>query len=274
MNFEEQPDSQEQDSYDGGTDQTNEAESQEDQLLDLDSVEKFRYGGVEYTPKELRNAMLRQEDYTRKTQSLAEERKYAENFAYDAAAVMKDPRLMDEFAKIYPEKYVNALKANIKQENPSHAQAGDSNSALPPDILNEINDLKRFRDEYQQRTFEAETASKEAEIDTVMKEFDSKYPLAATAHDALLSQAQMVFRQTGQLDKGTWEKIYKAVNSRMEKAYNDYHKSKFNKQREASSLGREVPDGGGVTGPSPRKLSNFADARKAFEEGLAGKGFR
>ena len=43
-------------------------------ILELDKVKEFLFEGQKFTPQELKNAWLRQQDYTRKTQELARER--------------------------------------------------------------------------------------------------------------------------------------------------------------------------------------------------------
>ena len=56
----------------------NEAEAPEevDQgPIDLGKLEKFTYEGKEYTPKEFKDGFLRQDDYTKKTMAIADERK-------------------------------------------------------------------------------------------------------------------------------------------------------------------------------------------------------
>ena len=49
------------------------------QFVEIDGLDKVVFRGKEYTPEEFDRAMLRQSDYTRKTQELAKERKYIDN---------------------------------------------------------------------------------------------------------------------------------------------------------------------------------------------------
>jgi len=138
--------------------------------------------------------------------------------------------------------------------------------------MKELDDLKKFRDEYQQRTYEAEVSSKEAEIDNIMKEMSSKYPLAAKNEVTVLEGARMAYEKNGKLDKGTWETIYKAVQYAQEQGYKEYYKSQFNKQKQASNEGRDTADGGGIPGQAPKKL-RMDEVAKQWEQDLRQKGF-
>src|SRR3954464_16064772 len=84
------------------------------EMVDLESLEKFRYAGREMTPKELQQAVMLQSDYTRKTQQLAEERKYYDNLSADLSAVAQNPQLAAKFKEVYPEKFHDYLAYVLK----------------------------------------------------------------------------------------------------------------------------------------------------------------
>jgi hypothetical protein len=75
------------------------------ELVDLDTMDKFKFGGREWTPKELEAAYMRQQDYSRKTQEIAQERKYYDNLPYDLDMVKNNPALVNQFKQVYPAKF-------------------------------------------------------------------------------------------------------------------------------------------------------------------------
>jgi hypothetical protein len=63
--------------------QGDEQKSLQQAILDLSKAEKFIFNGKEMTPKDLEKGFMLEADYRRKTQELAETRKYAENIHAD-----------------------------------------------------------------------------------------------------------------------------------------------------------------------------------------------
>jgi hypothetical protein len=80
-------------------------ESTPQTVAELDKLEKFKFEGQEYTPQELKNAILRQSDYTRKTQEFSQERRFYDNLQADLRSVRSNPALAAEFRRTYPEKF-------------------------------------------------------------------------------------------------------------------------------------------------------------------------
>jgi len=222
--------------------------NESEDILDLDSVERFRYGGVEYTPKELQNAMLRQSDYTRKTQALAEERKYAENFAADAARVMEDPSLLSKFKEIYPDKYVQALMPYVKQSESQTQSQGN----LPPEIMEKLNKYDQFMSQMEQKEFETQVQQNEAKIDQAISKYSDKYPLAD--EQTVLSYASSYADKYGNLNDKVWEQIFKTVHSKVEGYVNQRKGETFNQQRSANRKGRDIAPGGGIPAQAPEKV--------------------
>jgi hypothetical protein len=70
------------------------------------------------TPKDLKNSYLMREDYTRKTQEVAEARKYVDNFKYDLQSLVKQPSLMGQFEKVYPKEFVQLAKEILSISKP------------------------------------------------------------------------------------------------------------------------------------------------------------
>lgn len=238
-----------------------ESSAQAEQVLDLDSVGKFKYGGRDWTTKELQNAIMRQEDYTRKTQSLAQERKFAENFAFDAARVMDNPKLFQQFADLYPPKYVETLKAALGDKLQTQ-QTNDPKSSNQLEYEARIKKLEQYFEQTQKESHDAKVQANEAMIDRFMSELKPKYKFVD--EEAVLARAQSLYEKGADLTKmTTWEKIYKDVHGRTEKLFNDHYKSMFQNQKQAGSKARDTASGGGIPGQAPPK--SFKEAHAVVE---------
>jgi hypothetical protein len=79
------------------------------QISELEKLEKIKYNGKVLSGKdlarELKEGSLRLSDYTKKTQAIAEERKYYDNLAVDLQKLKANPALVDQFKSIYPQKF-------------------------------------------------------------------------------------------------------------------------------------------------------------------------
>ena len=90
------------------------------QVVDITDPDRYRYNGRPV--KDWASGYMRQQDYTSKTQEIAQERKYYENLHYDLDKVRQDPALAEQFKQIYPEKF-HAYLRFIQQGTPSQTQS-------------------------------------------------------------------------------------------------------------------------------------------------------
>ena len=69
-------------------------------IPDLEKLAKFRYKGKTLTLDDLQKMGMMQNDYQKKTQELAKERKYWDNLDSDLGNVRDNPKLANEFKKL------------------------------------------------------------------------------------------------------------------------------------------------------------------------------
>jgi len=250
--------------------------SQSSEVLDLSKTEKFLWEGKEMTPDELRKSFLRQQDYTKKTQAVAEERrrfdeerrsynlqreeteKYESNLDADIQNVLRDPSLEAKFKEIYPEKYHGKLEQSLNQA------FGDQNSpnrsqALLERRLQSIEGKFQSQDRERAKTaFESEV-SKDAEIlDSAISRLSAKYPMAD--EDSILARAQYMaadIKKDADFQKnfsGLMEKLYKENHQFHEKRYQTHYKSKVDAQKQANTRGKDIGRGGATPGAAPVKM--------------------
>lgn len=229
------------------------------QMMDLESVQKFRFGGKEWTPKEFQGAYMMQADYTRKTQQLAEERKYYDNLSADLAAVKKDPGLEAKFREIYPAKY-HAYLDYVAQKQQQQAANNQQNQYAQIDPTY----MKRFE------TLEADMNARKveainAELDARFKVLSERYPLAD--EEAAIARAQALHSRGVQLTDKVWDQIWKAVSDKNEQVFKKYGSAQVNKQKTANQRGKDAAPGGGIPGQAPKQPKTIKEAsRFALEE--------
>jgi hypothetical protein len=244
--------------------QSAQAESnQQSQLTELEKLERFSYKGKEWTPKDLESAILMQSDYTKKTQAIAEERKYYENLPHDLMRVAAQPGLAEEFKRIYPEKFHNYLTA-IEQQNNQGVEAQVPSQAQKPGIDPEF--VSRF-ERLESAWKEQEIKTAETKIEQVFSKMKSKYEYVD--EEQVIARAQHALSKGEKLDDSAWEKIFKTVNDLEHSKFQAWHKKQVATQQEAHQKGKDIGGGGGIPGQAPKKLSSFKDAEQAMMDALS-----
>jgi len=230
--------------------------SQAPQVAELEALPKFRFGGKEWTPKEFQGAYMMQADYTRKTQALAEERKYYDNLTADLNAVKSNPALAGEFKKIYPSKfhsYLDYVSAAQPAQDPNKKYA-----ELDPSVAAEFNEVKSYMKTQQ-------VAAINAELDARFKVLSEKYPYAD--EEAAIARAQAAHARGIPLNDQNWDSIWKAVNDKNVELFKKYGSAAVNKQKNANQKGKDAASGGGIPGQAPKQPRSIKEAgRLALQE--------
>jgi len=222
-------------------------------IYDLDSAEKFKWQGREWTTKELQSAYMAHSDYTRKTQALAEERRFYDNLSVDLEAVKHNPNLLSEFKRVYPEKFHSYL--NYVQQKQPEGQVQSQQSSIDPQFKERFERLER-------QLHEKEVSAIEAELDVKFKQYSEKYPMAD--EEAVVARAQALLARGDKLTDETWDNLWKSVHDRYQKLADDYYGKKIKEQKSASHKAKDVGSGGGTVGHAPFKPKNLKEATDAL----------
>lgn len=231
----------------------NQSQEKAPSVVELDALEKFRFGGRDWTPKDLSGAILMQSDYTRKTQALAEERKFNDNLQTDLDAVKRDPSLVARFREIYPEKFHAYLDTiGVKASSSLNANTQD------PQLLSR---LEAIESEFQERKVEAISAELDAKYATLTK----KYPFA---DEEMVTSRAMAFLDKMQKEQGSkaniteaqWDMLFKQSHDRMSEMAKKFYGDRIKNQKEANQRGKDVPAGGGVPGQAPKQPRSIKEA--------------
>jgi hypothetical protein len=244
-----------------------------DNLLDLDSVEKFRFGGQEWTLKDLQGAILRQSDYTRKTQELAESRKtfeqeqrFYDNLDADIESVRKNPQLIKQFKEIYPEKFHRFLKV-----------AGvDEQAALPkgvdPEFYERFSSLEKKLTAQEEKARQEQLTAIEKSIDVTFEKMSTKYPLAD--HEVVNTRALAYLEKHPDKETLTdkeWEQLFKGVHDQIEKLAKTKSSEMIQGQRRANQASRDIGKGGGIPGARPKEPKSIREATNQWLSQLGGQ---
>lgn len=222
--------------------------------LDIDSVERFRFNGREWTPKELKNAYMMHEDYTRKTQAISEERKYNEALRYDLEQVEKDPTLAEKFKQIYPEKYHAYLNYVLKNQAQQQVQP-QQQSGMDPKFVERFERLEKS-------LREKEVAAIDAELEVKFKQLSEKYPFAD--EEVAITRAQNLINSGETLDDKAWDAIWKSVHDRVQKLSTGAMSKQVNQQKQLNVKGKDTGAGGGTAGQAPRRPKSLKEATDGF----------
>lgn len=223
-------------------------------VFDLDSAEKFKFGGREWTPKELTSSVMMNADYTRKTQELSKERKYYDNLDADLKTLQGNPALIDQFKQIYPEKFHRYLEfiqvANRGGQASSRQQAG-----VDPQFMSRLEQVEnRFR--------EQEIGAIEAQLDAKFTVLSKKYPFAD--EEAVIARAERLLESKPKGEKkltdSELEQLWKQVDSRGQELAKKHWGQKAQQQKEMNARGKDVASGGWTPGQAPRRPRTIREA--------------
>jgi len=221
-------------------------------LLDLSKAEKFLFKGKEMTLTDLEKAMLRQEDYTRKTQALAEERKYYDNLTIDLDAVKRNPALASEFKKVYPEKFHRYLDVLGVQAQKEEARQGQVE--LPREVLERIDRIEGSFMEKEKEAFNAK-------LESIEQGLQKKFPYANLTD--VYGSAQTFFEQNQidpkKVDEKMLEPFFEASHKYNTSLFQAWQKEQLKQAKEANEKASDIGRGGGTPGQAPRKYSRLTD---------------
>jgi len=231
------------------------------EIVDLDSLEKFKFGGKEWNPKDLQNSHMMHSDYTRKTQAIAEERKYYDNLSADLAAVRVDPTLSSKFKQVYPEKFHNFLTYAIQEQRQEQAQfnpGAEKYQSVDPSLMKDIQTLKAKFQDQEKQAHEQRVTAIEAELDAKFKTYADTYPMAD--EEAVLARAQYAISQGNKMTDKTWDAIWKSVHDTNQSKADAYYSKRVKEQTNANSKLRDIGPGGGTPGQAPQNARTIREA--------------
>ena len=261
---------QERGSFDSSTQDVRDA------MTELDKMDRFKFQGQEWSPKDLERAIMRQKDYTQKTQSLAEERKqieaakqeskFYENLYYDLKQVKTavesgNNSLVNEFLKVYPEKFHSYLKDVLGNNETRQAQNQQSPSY-------DVETLSRLQ-KVEKVIFEQEVAKNEASINSTVAAMSKKYPDAIP--EMAIARVYEAHNAGTKITEKEWDKAFQQVDEQIKGVVKARYGDLIKKQTDANKRGRDVESGGGTPGRAPEKFKSLKDVTNFAIQDLSRK---
>lgn len=246
-------------------------------ILDLDKLERFRFDGKEWNRNDFKNSYLMQQDYTRKTQELAETRKYVDNFQVDLQTVISDPTRMKEFRAVYPKAYVQVVEKVLERLKPQATPPSAPQVSTPNDDLAKRfeerfskleNSLSRI-DTWEEQQRQNEVKSIESWLDNQYQTLSKKYDLAD--QEVVTARAQVLSDNGQKIDEKVLEKLFEKHHNEVKERWEKTYKEKVTKQKEAGAKSKDMGTGGGTPSGQPRQVKTIKEATKIALEDLGAR---
>lgn len=233
-------------------------------LTDLEKLERFRFEGREWTPKDLKRAYLRQEDYSRKTAELAETRKYSDNFASDLRTVIRNPARIEEFKRLYPKEFVARAEEILDSVRGGKSPESNAPTTTDPNsaFTTRIEALERQLAEQGEQRQAQEIEQIQSWLDNQFESNSKKYPFADS--ELVNSRAEAAARQGTKITAEYIETLFKAHNAQVKSKWDEHYKGTVQKQLSAGKEARDVGTGGGVPTEGPKKYRTMKEATAAL----------
>ncbi len=232
-------------------------------IADLNQFQKVKFEGQEWTLDDLKKAVMRQKDYTQKTQAIAEERKtyeadkadrkYYENLSFDLAKVQNNPALAQEFIKTYPEKFHSYLKDALANNSSQMQSQPASTPQIPVELMSQVQRLQSFVEKQ-------EVAKAETEIEGLLSKALSSHKYANRKE--VLADAFELHNRGTKLTSELWNQLAEESHNNRKAEFDGYYKELVQQQTKANAKARDVGPGGGIPGQAPKKYKNFGDLNK------------
>ena len=230
-------------------------------IADLSKFQKVTIDGKELSIDDLKKSMLRQDDYTRKTQEVAKERKYYDNLQIDLSAVRQNPSLAADFKRVYPAKFHQYLDLILQKDAAEAEQKGQA-SQLPPEVMQKLEKYDQMFGTLEQKAQQEQVNAIDAKLQTIEGNLSKKFPYADTVFAYTLAQeAKAKWEQeNGQpmppeiLDEKFLEPFFKASHNHQEATFKKWQKEQVTKARSSHKEASDIGRGGGTPGEAPNKL--------------------
>jgi hypothetical protein len=246
-------------------------------VVDLDALDKFKYQGKEWTPEELHAAMLRQQDYTKKTNQIAQERKfysvempkYIDNLAFDLENVKANPEMADKFREIYPPVFHRMLDRVLESSGNNQASSSDAPTGDETKVIRNLQAKVSFLEKKLGKVDELEKGLEADKMsywdkytDKLYTDYSQKYPLAS--EDTVTALALTAKDKGYQITEGMIEKLFRQDHERREGISATRHKERVRQQVEKSKKAKDSGQGSDV----PQVVKKRMTISEAAEEAI------
>lgn len=245
-------------------------------ITELEKLERVRFQGQEWTPKDLERALMRQKDYTQKTQSLSEERKsfegerkFYENLHADLRIITGSDQahrdqLISEFVKLYPQKFHGALRQALSQSSPVQ----QTQQHTDVELLGRVAHLEKF---YHSQEVAKERTRIDQTVSNLSKQFPDAIPEMAIGRVFEAYNKLLETDPNAKLTEDMWKESFKTVEQQLKSWSDNRQKALIKKQQAANAKGAAPVSGGGTVGRAPPKFKSLKDVTDFAVKDLSGR---
>jgi hypothetical protein len=236
-------------------------------LTELDKLEKFRWQGREWTPKDLQKSTLMQADYTRRMQEFSETRKFSDNFAADLKTVIKDRGRLEEFSKIYPKEFVERAREILSELPGAPTRQAEPKAEVPDAFRTQFQAMEGKIAHWEKAQEQAEVQQIQGWLDHQFARLEQKYP---DAHSEIVNARAEVLAARGEkITAETLERLFKQNDGELKARTAERQKTKVTQQIKVGKEGKDVGTGGDIAGGQPKKFKTIKEATSAFLSDIA-----
>jgi len=263
--------------------QTPQTDKTVSQILDLDSLGKFKYKGKEMTLKDLEKGFMLESDYRAKTMELGSQRKYLQALQHDLPKLRQDPSLIDEFKKIYPKEFHslvdlldNSSHNNVgaaQTNQSSGAQANQTASGAQANQIRGVDGNSQYKDPRVDEVYnwvqEQRVQTATVQVNAIFDKFSAKYPEADER--VIVAEAMRLNRlhkedpdSHAKPDEKVIEELFKSSQEDRVKFAKTWQSKQFESQKKANERGKGPGIGGAIPGGAPKEYKTIKEAAEAF----------
>lgn len=247
-------------SQEGAADNAPDMTAQPQGPQDIDGLSEFKFQGKSYTPEALAKTFREHQEYSRQAETYRNYDQYLANVNIDIDAVLKDPKLADQFKSIYPKAFHSLLDARLQAHQP--APQANQSQQIPKEVLEKLHGLEGKLSTYERMVHQAEVEKHEAYLQKTVDPLFAKYDYAN--QDAVYAKAQVLIEEGYQMTPAAWERLIKENHQAIQKAVEAKHEAKIKTQLEQGNKAQDMGAGGSAVANAPRKLRTFNEATEAM----------
>lgn len=195
-------------------------------------------------------------------------KKFDDNFGFDIATLLKDPKQFGRFAQIYPQAYVERAK-QILAANGINPNAQPTMTTKPDSLDPRIQRALEIADRFEAMQKEQRIEAIGQKLDTAFEKLSQKYPDADKNVvnwylQGLAQQKVNLMDEKGNLRMQILEKLFKSDHDARNAAYEKKYRSKVENQKKVNLKAQDMGSGGSLSSVQGKQARTIKEATNAI----------
>jgi len=204
------------------------------------------------------------------TQQKNDFKKYDDNFGFDIAVLLKDPKQFNRFAQIYPEAYVERARQILAANGVNPFQPQDAPKSTPtndPWSDPRIQKALEMADKFEAMQKEQRIEAIGHKLDKAFDSLASKYPDADKNVvnwylQGLAQKGISLMDEKGNLRTQILERLFKSDHDARNAAYEKKYRSLVDNQKNVNRRAKDMGSGGSLSSIPGKEARTIKDATK------------